>query len=208
MHSTYPLLLLLWSLLSCTFSVLGHKGLRYYNDIYTVERYQKDTYRVYTSYYIGSLIPVTTVQFPTESHRLDQIVVVSAWNGNEQAHPDHKPRLHLSDIIKYLASSRHANRRMESVNWIIGLKVVNNQALYIANNYYQAWKKQHPKAKFPAKLTVYPSDSHWRQFQTTSFYKTVGWTFNETEKTVEYIDIVLKDQNLGVMRADMWCRMK
>ncbi|KAK2036079.1 hypothetical protein LZ31DRAFT_434084, partial [Colletotrichum somersetense] len=51
MHPTY-LVLLFWSLLSCTFAATAseEKGLRYDGDWYTVTR-DKDAYYVYTPYY-------------------------------------------------------------------------------------------------------------------------------------------------------------
>ncbi|KAK1966928.1 hypothetical protein LY78DRAFT_27934 [Colletotrichum sublineola] len=210
MHSTYPLLLLLWSLLSCTFAApqtQKNKGLRYNNDIYTVKR-DGDSYDVYTPYYERKKSPVTELMFPSASDRRDEIILRSAWNGEEKAHTDRSARLHLSDIIQAVASNRNANRPLESVKRIIGLTVVNDQALLIVNDYYQAWKQLHPGAKFPDKLTIYSSDPHWPSFERTAFYKAVWWTFKGTGKKVESIDIFPRRPSLGFFQASMWCHMK
>ncbi|KAK2051508.1 hypothetical protein LY76DRAFT_483980, partial [Colletotrichum caudatum] len=74
MHSTYPVFVLLWSLLSCTFAApIGHqlepragqrgpgRGLRYDTDIYTVDR-EGDTYYVYTPYYTSNFRTVTVTK--------------------------------------------------------------------------------------------------------------------------------------------------
>ncbi|KAK2000297.1 hypothetical protein LX36DRAFT_699022 [Colletotrichum falcatum] len=185
MHSTY-LLFLLWSLLSCTFAAPAQqgKGLRNDKDIYTVEidPHNGDTYNVYTPYYKQRDRPVTRLIFPSNDRSL--ISVALAWNARETAHADRSPRLHLSDMIQLVASSRHANRPLQSFDRIHFLTVYNDETLTVVTDYFQDWRKLNPKAKFPEKLTITPSSSFWPSFQQTPFFKAVGWTFKGTKKTL------------------------
>ncbi|WDK21240.1 hypothetical protein CGRA01v4_12529 [Colletotrichum graminicola] len=213
MRFIYPLFLI-WSLLSCTFVVSAQqaKGLRYDKDIYTVER-AGDTYYVYTPYYTQNFrrAIVTKLIFP--SNKPDLITVASAWNGREKPHADGSPRLHLSDVIQAVASSRHANRPLKSLNRMNGLNVVNKETLVIINDYFHDWQKLNPGAKFPQNLTITPSSSFWPSFKSTPFFKAVKWTFNETDKTVGSINITPKGAGRGPATgwfsgADMWCQME
>ncbi|KAK2045197.1 hypothetical protein LZ31DRAFT_259835 [Colletotrichum somersetense] len=205
MHSTYPLLLLLWSLLSSsTFAApqaRQNKGLRYNNDIYTVRR-DGNSWDVYTPYYEKNKSPVTVLSFPTAK----ELVVETAWNGEEKAHADGSARLHLSDVIQAVASSRNANVPLRSVDRITGRTVVNDEALLLLYQYYQSQRQ--PGAKFPEKLTIYPSDPHWPSFQKTKFYKLVSWTFKGTGKTIGSVDIVPRRPSLGFFQSSMYCYLK
>ncbi|KAK2056417.1 hypothetical protein LY76DRAFT_481292, partial [Colletotrichum caudatum] len=67
--------------------------------------------------------------------------------------------------------------------------VIKYEAFVIINDYYQAWRKLDPGAKFPEKLAIYSSGPDWPSFKKTAFYKAVGWTFEESRKTVEAIYI-------------------
>ncbi|KAK2003774.1 hypothetical protein LX36DRAFT_650798 [Colletotrichum falcatum] len=174
MRSTYPVLFLLWSLLSSTFVAAQKKGLRDDKDTYTVGR-NGDTYDVYTPYYAEGNVPVTTLVFPSDER--GQIIVTAAWNNREGRHADSKPRLFLSDVIRAVASSRHANRPLETVDWVVARTVLDKQVLAIVKDYYRDWKKLHRFAGFPDKLTVKQTDSYWPAFKHTSFYKTVTWTW-------------------------------
>ncbi|KAK2028438.1 hypothetical protein LX32DRAFT_402089 [Colletotrichum zoysiae] len=212
MHSTYPLFVLLWSLLSCTFAAsIGHdlqprgsegparagprgpgKGLRSDTDIYTVDR-EGDIYYVYSPYYTSNLRIVTLTKLIFPSNERDTIIVDVAWNGKEKPHAD---KLHLSDVIQAVASSRHANRPLATVNWVRGEYVVNKGTLEIVNDYFADWRKLHPKAPYPEQLVITPTSSFWPAVKTTPFYKVIRWTFNETEKAVDSVYITAKKRKL------------
>ncbi|WQF89438.1 hypothetical protein CDEST_14452 [Colletotrichum destructivum] len=186
MHST-NLLFLFWSLLCCTFAA-SEKGLRHDNDIYTVEK-DGDVYSVYTPYYTPPLqrTPVTKLIFPEKDH--DLITVVAAFNGRETRHADGSPRLHLSEVIQAVASSRHANRPLTSINWMRGTQVINEETLAILDRYFDEWRKLNKNAKIPDTFTFTPSSSLWPPLENTSFFKAVKWTFDGTGKTIGSIHI-------------------
>ncbi|KAK1991342.1 hypothetical protein LX36DRAFT_590684 [Colletotrichum falcatum] len=92
---------------------------------------------------------------------------------------------------------------------MLGSGIVNEESLEIVNDYYSDWKKLNPGSKFPENLTVTPSSSYWPSFKSTSFYKTVRWTFNETESTVRSVQIIPKPRlGKGFYGADMRCHIE
>ncbi|KAK2023244.1 hypothetical protein LX32DRAFT_644782 [Colletotrichum zoysiae] len=203
MHSIYPLLLL-WSL-SCTFAapVTRPKGLRNPQDIYTV-LIQGDKYLIFSPYYAQKAHPITTLIFPTDNGKNDQIIVPEAWNALESRHKDGSPRLYLSDIIQAVAT-RHANKPLTLINRVVIESISNERTLETINDYFRDWKKLHdnPKTK-PERLTVKPSDSFWPAFKNTPFFKAANFTFKTSKKTVVSIDIV---SDPGKLRPDLWFRM-
>ncbi|KAK2005169.1 hypothetical protein LX36DRAFT_649141 [Colletotrichum falcatum] len=211
MQSMYPLLLLLWSL-SCTFAAPlnpKEKGLRNDRDTYTVVHVRDDigdVYSVYSPYYHRKTQAVTTLIFPTGSGKNDQIIIYEAFNAKEQPRKDYTPRLHLSDVVQALASSRHANRPLASINWLVAEGVTNIATVDVIKDYYSDWQKRQadPTAKLPERLTIKPSDSFWPSFKTTPFFKTANFTFKSSRKTVSSIDMVLNKKTLG---KDVWFRM-
>ncbi|KAK1974911.1 hypothetical protein LZ30DRAFT_739144 [Colletotrichum cereale] len=213
MHSTYLLLLHLWLLLSYTSAAPTHlgKGLRYDNDIYTVKS-EGDAYDIYTPNFFRGEMAVTKLIFPTDNRNL--ITIASAWNGREKAHTDGSPRLHLSDIIQVIASNRHANRPLQSVNRIHGQFVVNEESIDIIDRYFDDWRKRNPDAEFPEKLTITPSSPFWPSLLKTQFFKAVTWTFAGTEKTVKSIYIVPQKgsydghRNFWFHGANMGCNLE
>ncbi|KAK1996890.1 hypothetical protein LX36DRAFT_722211 [Colletotrichum falcatum] len=203
MHSIYPFLFLLWSLSSRTFAAAQATGLRSDGDIYTVERHG-DTFYVYTPYYQKrNHMAITKVYFPRDDPSM--INVIAAYNGREEAHADRSPRLHLSDVIQALASSRHANRPLATIRQMRGNNVVNKETLDIANKYYRDWEKSHPGARFPAQVTFTPSDPFWPSLQQSPFYKAVTWTFKGTGKTVQSIS--MSPTKGGFKEGNMSCRL-
>ncbi|KAK2062947.1 hypothetical protein LY76DRAFT_588908 [Colletotrichum caudatum] len=206
MHSTYPLVLLLWSLLSSSAfaapKARQSKGLRYDDDVYTVKR-QGKSWDVYTPYYEDKVWPVTSLSFPTAK----ELVVKGAWNGEEKAHADGSPRLHLSDVIHAVASRRNAGVRLKSISRITGKTVVNDEALSLLRDYYQS-RLQPGGAGFPEKLTISPSDPHWPSVEKTAFYKLVSWTFKGTGKTIASVDIVPKRPSFGFSQSSIYCYLK
>ncbi|KAK1987831.1 hypothetical protein LZ30DRAFT_701052 [Colletotrichum cereale] len=196
MHSIYPLLLL-WSL-SCTFAapVTEQEGLRNTKDIYTV-LVEENRYLVFSPYYSKQKThPVTTLMFPTDSDNNDQIIIAVAWNALESPHNDRSPRPHLSDIVQAVAS-RHANKPLALINWVVVKKVGNNPTLVTINDYWHDWRKLQadPKTKKPERLTIKPSDSYWPAFKHTPFFKTINFTFRANKKTVVSMAIVSEPQN-------------
>ncbi|KAK2036078.1 hypothetical protein LZ31DRAFT_429841, partial [Colletotrichum somersetense] len=87
-------------------------------------------------------------------------------------------------------------------------EVVNPEALAIIKDYYKDWRKLHPQDKFPERLTVMPTSSFWPSFKSTTFYKATTWTFNETDKTVGSIDIILFKGQETLTSASLSCHMK
>ncbi|KAK2053362.1 hypothetical protein LY76DRAFT_668002 [Colletotrichum caudatum] len=196
------LLLLFWSLLS-SFTVAAPvdpqgRGLRNANDIYTVV-VKGDKYYVYTPYYRQKIRPVTILIIPNFR---DQIIINTAYNANEKPHDDRSPRLHLSDIIQ-LVATEHANKPLTSINWVVAKTVVHKETNKLINDYYDGWKKAHPGASIPERLTINPSDPYWSSFKSTSFFKTANFAFEANKKTVVSLDLVLRQ---GILK-DLWLRM-
>ncbi|KAK2007144.1 hypothetical protein LZ32DRAFT_651335 [Colletotrichum eremochloae] len=185
MQSIYPLLLLLWSL-SCTFVSAAparftppspppgldpRKPLRYAGDTYTVET-RDDKYIVYTPYYGRNNNPVTTIIFPNGKN--NQMIIPIAYNGMEQYHRD---QLHLSDMIQAVAN--YAHKSLTSIEWVLIRNLANRETVNVIDSYYGA----HPEARYND-VTIKPSDSYWRSFQSTPFFKAANRAFSGKGKTV------------------------
>ncbi|KAK2031943.1 hypothetical protein LX32DRAFT_235942 [Colletotrichum zoysiae] len=214
MYPTYPVLIVLWSLLSCT-SVAAKgpaqetkrpewgparaKGLRSDTDIYTVKTFGS-IYEIFSPYYSEKVVPVADVRFPTRSGEQDQIIVAEASNAHEEPHPG---KIHLSDMIQALASTRYANRPLKSVNWVMARDVIHQPTIDAITSYY----KHKPGASLPEKLTIKPSDPLWPALEATALYKTVRWTFKDI-KTIKSISIVTKAPHNKFRGANIWCQLK
>ncbi|KAK2036365.1 hypothetical protein LZ31DRAFT_437633, partial [Colletotrichum somersetense] len=70
--------------------------------------------------------------------------------------------------------------------------VINRPTVEVINRYKSEWQGLHPKNKFPAKVTVTPSDPSWPAFGTTPFFKTANYLFKGDRRVVKSIDIVQK----------------
>ncbi|KAK2040384.1 hypothetical protein LZ31DRAFT_557921 [Colletotrichum somersetense] len=106
-------------------------------------------------------------------------------------------------MIQAVASIRHANRPLESVNWIMAENVIHKPTLDAITSYYG----HKPGPLVPEILTIEPSKPSWQKFEGTAFYKTVRWTFKDI-KTIEFISIVTKKPHINFRTADIWCKLK
>ncbi|KAK2000896.1 hypothetical protein LX36DRAFT_390001 [Colletotrichum falcatum] len=205
MHSMYPLLLLLWSLLSSCAAAdplpSREKGLRRSNDIYTVVAYG-DKYAVYSPDYASKLRPITILEFPTYPGETDQVIVHVAYNAREEPHRDGSPTLHLSDVIQAVAS-RHARKSLSSINWLMAKTIINEATLGVIQSYSDDWRRRNPGAQYPERLTIRPSDPFWQSFQNTPFFKAATYAFSGSRKSVGYIEL---DLHRGIA-SDLWFHM-
>ncbi|KAK1989576.1 hypothetical protein LX36DRAFT_717536 [Colletotrichum falcatum] len=214
MYPTYPLLVLFWSLLSLlsyTFAAAQEngpalekrrgspqaKGLRNDKDVYTVKAYGT-RYEVFSPYYNGHA-PVAIFIFPTKPGERDQIVIDEAMNDYGNLHDD---KLHLSDMIRFVASARFANRPLRSVNRIVARDVT--ATFSTLKSLYEHM----PGGKIPHKITIEASDAQsWSAVKATTPYKDAARTFKDI-KTIKSVTINSRPPYDSFYKADVSCELE
>ncbi|KAK2009743.1 hypothetical protein LZ32DRAFT_620386 [Colletotrichum eremochloae] len=204
MYPTYPLLVLLWPLLSYTCAAARgsgdptqEKGLRSDTDIYTVETY-KSTYRIFSPYYEGKESPIAHLRFPTENSG-DEIKIFKGWDVDEETSRPHK--LRLSEIIKALASTRYANRPLESFNSIRVWHMTHRSLDGLA----RAYAAKH--GVLPTQLTIRPRDPLWPDIEAMPLYKAIRSTFKNI-KTIKTVRIHTRSRTESFQDAEIWFNLE
>ncbi|KAK2029839.1 hypothetical protein LX32DRAFT_638660 [Colletotrichum zoysiae] len=215
MRSTHPLLILLFSLLSSTVAAIGSRyrvtGLRSDTDAYEVEAIA-GFFWVFSPYFKSKREAVTKLQFPPDAP--DTIRVLAAYNDEQRATTDSGRKLLMSDIIPAVASSRHANRPLASVDWLVDDLIIDEPLVDILDNWFKNdWMKKNPGATIPSKFTLTPSDPVWRKLQATTFFMGVSNTFRGAGKIVESIVIrprkgFAESKSKSLAASDLWYHLQ